>query len=313
MPTTASEISVVIPVYNGAEFLGEAIASVYAQTVAPSQVIVVNDGSTDDTESCVRTLATSLPSSFQWLTKSNGGDASARNAGLKLATGAYIAFLDHDDLWHPTKLERQLEHFASDPDLDLSFTGCSVLYSGDAQPPGPTLMPSVMQHENWDPNPAVVLDELLNGRCPIKTPSSVLVTHAALRVVTPFDEGLLTASDWQMYLQFAAARMKMGHIPDPLVEYRWHGGNQSRDKAALLEDLCNMYDTFFVDHASELPEHVRKRGRWWRSRWHMLAAIDAIQTGDKRRARRHILTAARIRPLSVRPGWLRMLGAGPPP
>src|SRR5436190_13734941 len=108
-----ASVSVIIPVYNG-KFLEEAVASAYAQTSPPGEVIVINDGSTDDTERHIRNLASELPPNFIWRTKENGGAASARNAGLRLATGTHIAFLDADDVWHPEKLKRQLEHFDSD-------------------------------------------------------------------------------------------------------------------------------------------------------------------------------------------------------
>jgi glycosyltransferase involved in cell wall biosynthesis len=302
-------VSAVIPVYNSGELAAEAIQSVYAQTVRPSEVIVVDDGSTDHTPPILRRFE-GRPG-FILIRKPNGGEASARNAGLERATGDYIAFLDHDDLWHAEKLERQLEHFASDPGLALSFTGYSLAYRGEPEAHGRNRAPKVIRHKTWDPDPDQVLDQLLSGRCPIGTLSTVMMRRAALARVTPFDEGLLLLSDYLMYLRFAAARMKMDYLPDVLVEYRWHGFNLSGD--IRRDHLCQMLDRLCEHYASELPEQVRMRARWWRARWHFLTAIDAIQTGDTPRARRHIIAAARVRPLSIRPGWIRMLGIGSAP
>jgi glycosyltransferase involved in cell wall biosynthesis len=308
-----ARVTAVIPAYNAALFLEATIASVYSQTVPPSQVIVIDDGSTDDTAVCLRQLAATLPSSFEWLTKENGGEASARNVGIELAKGAYVAFLDHDDLWHPTKLERQLARFAADPDLALSFTGYRFTFDDYKRGEGRDIDPEVIHHDNWDPDPTILLDQMLSGTCPVGTLSTVLIRAEALTRVTPFDETLLLGSDWEMYLKFLAAGMKMDYLPEVLVDYRWHGTNLSRDTGLLWEHLCLIHDRFFREHAAELPPSIRKGGRRWRMHWHLQTAIDAIQHGDLARSRRHIAQAARIRPLSIRPGWVRMLGVGPPP
>lgn len=160
---TERRVSVVIPAYN-ATFIDETLSSVYAQTVAPHEVILVNDGSTDDTEDRLRQLASALPGSFLWQSKPNGGTASARNVAIRLAAGDYIAFLDADDLWHPQKLERQLQHFASTPDLAMSFTGYTDNYESYRPPHGRAAYPmSVMHHDCWNPDPDAVLALLLTG------------------------------------------------------------------------------------------------------------------------------------------------------
>src|SRR5689334_17741383 len=123
MPQPDGTISIVVTAYNSGSFLDAAVASVYAQTVAPAEVIVVDDGSTDDTGDRLRRLASTLPASFTYKTKRHGGIASALNLGIGVAAGDYVAFLDHDDTWHPRKLERQVQHLASSPELALSFTG----------------------------------------------------------------------------------------------------------------------------------------------------------------------------------------------
>lgn len=311
--SSSASVSVVIPAYNS-RFLDDAVASAYAQTVAPTQVIVVNDGSTDGTEAHLNELASSLPASFVWRTKPNGGDASARNFGVQLVTGSHVAFLDSDDVWHPMKLQRQLEHFASDPDLDLSFTGYDYSFRGYDRAARPVLnLPPVLHHERWDPDPQVVLEELLFDRCPVGSMSTVLIRREALEQVVPFDERLAITSDVLMYLELAVRHMKMDYLPEVLVQYRQHADNITRDSAAWRESTCEMYDRLFQAHMSELPDHIRARAPKLRAQWHLEVAIDAIRRGEKVRARRHILTAARRRPLSIRPGWARMLGIGKPP
>src|SRR5690348_10269988 len=109
MPT----VSVVIPAFNAAEYIGQAIDSVLAQTHQPIEIIVVDDGSTDQTAQ----IAAAYPAPVRVLRKPNGGPASARNMGIAAATGSWIALLDADDRWLANKLERQLRHVADDVTL----------------------------------------------------------------------------------------------------------------------------------------------------------------------------------------------------
>src|SRR5438034_9298591 len=116
-------VSVIIPTYNYARYLAAAIESALAQTYAPLEIIVVDDGSTDDT---LRILG-AYGNRLRVLRQANQGAGAARNAGIAAARGEYVAFLDSDDLWHPRKLELQLARFASDPDLGLVHCGVEVL------------------------------------------------------------------------------------------------------------------------------------------------------------------------------------------
>jgi hypothetical protein len=113
-----------------------------------------------------------------------------------------------------------------------------------------------------------------------------------------------------MWLDIAAAGLAIDYIAEPLVDYRWHGGNMSRGEALYFESACEVFDRFF---ARDRSWEIRRESRRWRSRWRLAAAIHAIQSGDRSAARRRIIAAARIRPASIRPGWARKLGIGPPP
>lgn len=111
-------ISCIIPVYNGERFLGEALESVLAQTYQPLEVIVVDDGSTDETARIARHYGDRV----RYVWQPNAGETSARNLGITVAQGEYIAFLDADDVWHSEKLEQQTARFQEQPHLDLCFT-----------------------------------------------------------------------------------------------------------------------------------------------------------------------------------------------
>lgn len=123
---TAANVSVIIPAYRAAATIGRAVQSVLAQTVRPDEILVIDDGSPDD-------LAAALAEFGDRVTlirKANGGAASARNLGIERATGDFIAFLDADDYWSPTKLEQQLRIFAKHPELGL------VAGQYNEEPPG---------------------------------------------------------------------------------------------------------------------------------------------------------------------------------
>jgi glycosyltransferase involved in cell wall biosynthesis len=113
-----SRVSVIIPCHNTEAFLAETIESVLAQTRPAAEILVIDDGSTDRT----REVAASFGARVTLRSKPNGGPASARNLGMHLATGEYLAFLDSDDLWYPEKLARQLAAMETNPQIDLLFS-----------------------------------------------------------------------------------------------------------------------------------------------------------------------------------------------
>jgi glycosyltransferase involved in cell wall biosynthesis len=275
----ATTVSAVIPVYNSGEFAAEAIESVYAQTVLPGEVIVVDDGSTDDTPTILERFD-GRPG-FILIQKPNGGEASARNAGVARASGEYIAFLDHDDLWRPHKLERQLGQF--DPGWGMSFTAYEVTKAGSSE---------LVVHEAWDPDPQVVL-KLLEGWAILRTCSTWLIRRDELTRMDPFVDVSPFGTDWLMALRFVAAGNKVGYLPEALAEKRVHGQNLSGDEPGVLDCACAVFDLYGDPNL-----------RAWRR---LLAAEYAHEHGDRRRARRRLLEAARIRPLSIRPGWIRLM------
>ena len=298
-------VSVVVPVYNGAEYVSDALESVYSQTVLPDQVLVVDDGSTDDSERVLRQLENELPPSFSLITGrargGSGGPAEPRNVGIQRSRGEFVAFLDQDDTWETTKLERQLAHFEAEPDLAVSYTAYLRVDGRSSQ---------LVRHDNWDPDPNFALAKLMRSVA-VGPPSTVLIRRSALGQVPPFDPRVGSSDDWKMWIELAAAGLRIGYLPDPLVRYRWHGSNLSSGDDRHFDNANRLFDLLFKE--GRFPPHVQPQARSWRAHWHLLTAIDAAQRGDCKRARRHIARAAAARPLSIRPGWIRMLGIGRPP
>jgi glycosyltransferase involved in cell wall biosynthesis len=145
-------ISVMIGVYNGADYLGEAIDSVLAQTYRPFELIVVDDGSEDDTPR----VAKGYEDALRYVRQENGGMAAARNRAVEEARGSYFAFLDADDRFPPEKLERQLAVFEADPELDVVFGHVTEFLSPDLDDEARARLREPVHDEPW-PTPNLML------------------------------------------------------------------------------------------------------------------------------------------------------------
>jgi glycosyltransferase involved in cell wall biosynthesis len=203
-------VSVVIPAYNYARYLPAAIESALAQTHPPLEVIVVDDGSTDDTP---RVLA-AFSDRIRALRQTNQGAGAARNTGIAAARGDYLAFLDSDDLWRRDKLELQLARFARDPGLGLVHCGVETI---DEE--GRTTGYLLEGREGW-----MAMEMLRLDREVIQVPgSNVMVPRGVAEEVGGFDARLPPSEDWDFAYR-VAVRHRIGYVAEPLLRYRLHGG-----------------------------------------------------------------------------------------
>jgi glycosyltransferase involved in cell wall biosynthesis len=180
-------ISVVMPVYNQARWIPRAIESVWAQNIPDLEIIVVDDGSSDETETVLRALPEK--GDVRWFKQQNAGPSAARNRAIRESRGEWIAFLDGDDYWLPGKLESQLRALE---EQDGDFAYCGVVTVDDDNRTVATL-------------PAVSPDSLLSGLVwgnIISTPS-VIVRKTLLDKTGLFDEMLRTGEDWDLWLRLA--------------------------------------------------------------------------------------------------------------
>lgn len=217
-------VSVVIPTRDRWPLLRRALRTALAQEGVATEVIVVDDGSTDGTPERLREAA---PPSVRVIACSrSGGVARARNAAIREARGAWVAFLDDDDMWAPEKLRLQLASAA--PDVALVYTG-AVLVDGEARMIAPRRTP-----------PAEELEPGLYEANLVGTPSSVMARADALRRVGGFDEGLGVLADWDLWIRLAAEG-RAAVRPEPLVAYTVHHGSMHLgDPAALRRELRAM-------------------------------------------------------------------------
>jgi len=203
------KVSVVIPTYNSAQFIVETLESVFAQTYKDYEVIVVDDGSTDNTREVLKPYM----SKIRYIYKENGGVASARNVGIKNARGEYIAFLDSDDLWLPEKLEKQMEYFKSNPDVVLVFSDC-ILF-GDKEL---IRKKNTKRIYSYKYKGDMFLHLLQENFIPTLT---VIAKKECFDEVGYFDtdESLISSEDYDMWLRIARS-FKIGYIEEPLAKRR---------------------------------------------------------------------------------------------
>ncbi|WP_336810477.1 glycosyltransferase [Bosea sp. MMO-172] len=216
-------IDVIIPVYNGARFLEEAVLSAVRQTLAPARILICDDGSTDATPEIAQLLSQNFPM-VEHLCLAHGGEASARNGGLRAATGEYLAFLDADDVWMPSKLRTQMDVFAyADARVGVVHCGYKLIdEAGTAIEDGYVAKPSKKGNIFWD---ILVNDYAVSGSA-----SAIVVRRAVLHQIGLFDERLFHGADADMWLRLAYAT-HFDYALEPLVALRIHGSSVQRRNA----------------------------------------------------------------------------------
>ncbi len=206
-----SLVSAIIPCYNSAKYLPEAIESVLKQTYKHIEIIIVNDGSTDDTDDIVNPYLDRI----KYIKQANAGPAAARNKGISHANGEYIAFLDADDLWCADKIQKQIEIIGTSTDIALVYSK----FENFCNETGEKLS------EMPDSTPSGGLFDLILQKNIILL-SSVLARQSYLLDVGCFDESLITAEDTNLWLKIAY-KYPIQAIPEVLVYRRMHRGNIS--------------------------------------------------------------------------------------
>jgi glycosyltransferase involved in cell wall biosynthesis len=216
-------VSVVIPTLNYGTFLGRALASVAAQTYAPIEVIVVDNGSTDTTNEVLAAHARAITVLRQPIR----GPSAARNMGIRAARGRYIALLDADDRWRPEKLTRQVALLERNP--GLAAVGCGVQFiTADGAPLGHRDVPA---RASEPIDLAVQLRRLAVRDFGIGgSASGAVIRRDAFDVVGWWDETLLSAEDWDMWMRLAAT-FPIGNVTERLVEIALHTNGSWRDPA----------------------------------------------------------------------------------
>lgn len=217
----APAVSIVIPAYNASAYIGETLQSVFAQTFADYEVIVINDGS-PDSEVFERAIE-HYRERIRYISQKNGGASSARNAGLRAAQGQLIAFLDADDLWSPNYLDEQLK-FIREQNCDLACA--DALVAGDSPDAGKTYMEAVMKTAPGSGE--VTFLQLLSSERSLIT-SGVVARRDLILKVGLFDLSLRNAQDFDLWLRLALHGARLAYHRKVLLKYRARLGSLSGD------------------------------------------------------------------------------------
>lgn len=215
MNAVAPRVSVVMPCYNAAAHVEEAVASVMAQTLPDVELILVDDGSTDSSPAIVERLAGDHPGRIRVEVQANAGPYAARNRGLAMARGDFVAFLDADDWWAPDCLEKLHRALADDPAAALAYCGWQ-----NVGLPGPRGEPYVPPDYELEDKAA----RFLRAAAPWPI-HAALVRRSVIDEVGGFDLDLPTCMDYDLWLRIAVAR-PIRHVPEVLAYYRHHTGGQ---------------------------------------------------------------------------------------
>lgn len=207
-------VSVIIPLHNGSRYLRAALESVFAQTYRPFEMIVVDDGSVDDSGVIAQRF-----DDVRYIYQANQGVAAARNKGIEAARGEFLAFLDQDDLWTPEKLKLQMGQLLSDPDLGYTLTHQQFFLE-----PGETL-------------PAWFRKELFSEVHTGWVLGTLVIRRTAFEKVGNFATGYSAASDGDWFFRAKAAGIPMAVVPELLLLKRIHGGNESARAKEILSEL----------------------------------------------------------------------------
>jgi len=211
-------VSVVIPAYNARLYIRETLDSVLAQTYPNIEVVVVDDGSTDDTPVILKEYLKRI----KVIRQENKGLSSARNAGILAARGELIAFVDADDLWLPQKIEKQVNLFEKDPQLGFAYTGISHFGPGSNRV-RPCIRPKFYK--------GYILRHLFNY--PFIAVSSVMVRKVCLDKVGLFDSKNPSTQDYDLWMRLAPF-YRADFVSEPLVRYRVHHSAMSSDRIHML-------------------------------------------------------------------------------
>jgi glycosyltransferase involved in cell wall biosynthesis len=240
-------VSVVIPAYNAEKYIRESIDSVLTQTFKNYEIIVVDDGSTDSTGIIIQQ---SYPS-VRYIFQKNGGPAKARNVGIKEARGEYIAFLDADDVWMPTKLEKQIHYFNQHPEISFVFTENSMF---DEK--------GIIRHTLGKRERLLKKDVVRNifMSSYLATPT-VMVQKKVFEEVGYFEENLIAAEDDNMWMRIAM-KFKVALIDEPLTMVRITRSSLTYDFTNIIKGVISHLELLskkYPDIESRLGHLINKK------------------------------------------------------
>lgn len=279
------KVSVIIPVYNGERYIAQAIESALAQTYRNFEIVVVNDGSTDNSYEKIKPYLPSIKYIFQ----QNQGVAAARNTAIKNSSGEFIAFLDQDDLWLPEKLELQVDYLLGNPDVGLVHSNMSYI-NEEGKPIEPHFGRWQTDVSGW-----CFKDLFIDNRIAILT---ALLRRECLDQLGLFNEKYASVDDYDLMLRISR-KYPIGHIDRELALYRIHGKNTSRNWAPIDARRIEILEKIISSDANIVSELGKKvvKNRMLSLYWDVAEGYAGQQEYEM--ARKYWKKAIRLQPIKL--------------
>jgi glycosyltransferase involved in cell wall biosynthesis len=278
-------ISVIVPAYNSAHFISRTLRSVLAQSHRALEVIVVDDGSRDETQAIVEAMIKEDPR-LTLVRTHNRGVSSARNIAMALSKGEFIAPIDADDIWHPEKLARQLTKMrAGGPNLGLVYCWSRGIDENDR-----VILPA---WNNIGVRGRVLKDLIVRGV--VGNGSTPLIRRRYMEAVGGYDESMALNEDWKLYTELAAV-CEFDFVPEFLTGYRLHVQSASMTPTRAMEQAIANTTAWIKATWPEMPAELLDDRAYTNA---LYLAFLAIRRGEYREGCRYIANAVRIRPTSI--------------
>lgn len=243
-------ISIILPVYNGQQYLAKTIESVLAQFYRNFELLIINDGSSDQSKAVVEFYL--KDSRLRYVEQKNAGVANARNTGIKLAKGEFISLIDQDDIWLPHKLEHQVNYLTQHPACALVHSQIQFINGKDEVLVTPNW---AWVSETYDDS----LNKLFQHNC-IAT-FTVLIRKSALDNVGIFREVFAPSDDWDLWLRIAC-KYELGYVSENCGYYRIHDNNESKNQSRMQLAEVNVVENFIQEFKSAqrmIPPQLQKK------------------------------------------------------
>jgi len=303
------KVSVIIPCHNYGRFLGKALDSVIRQTLAVDEIIVVDDGSTDETSQ----VAAGYGSRVRYIYQENAGASAARNRGAREAAGDWISFLDADDQWEPNKLQIQRGVLGVHPDIEALV--CNFWH---VTPEGKKIDQGIDRHfrglksivwrqfkdsQVWvvkDRLPQALIEDFMMGL------QTLMIRKSTYERMGGLDERFPTGEDLDFFLRLAKQGIRIGFVPIPLVLITQHPHSLCRNNPRTTENLLSVLQAFEGGHnLTEAEAKAVRRQMGW---CELGLAWQNFSSGDFEGARSHAVRAIRLgRRWRGTRTWLRTL------
>jgi len=271
--------SVIIPTYNHAKYIDRSIQCALDQTYPHVEVVVIDDGSTDDTPERVKKYLDRIV----YRRKSNAGLGAARNTGIGLSKGKYLQFLDADDTIEPEKLSTQIKLLEENGDIAVVYSDCSCT-DEEGRALDNTSYPL---KDEEHPLPILLKRTLFSVHAP-------LVRKCAIVDAGRFDESRIAQEDWQLWLKMALQGCRFRYRPGNLAHYDGVGSTMTTNSELMYKRVNHLLETFLSD--SEFQKLDRRMVREFTACQNIALATRAYNNSWSRLARRHFLRAFRAKP-----------------